>query len=177
MKTEQLKQLEQSVINKDEIEKVILDWFKSENENTTYLAHLINSKLKALSLPKQAVSDEEIKQFALSQMSDYDDDVNHQNTYHDGIILGAEFALSRQSEQKEDDEPYFGWCDVEGCEEEGCSGGNAWRKTGYWTVCTKHSDDNRAGKPQPEMKQKAIDRENSRDKETGYLTTPPNKGE
>ena len=24
-----------------------------------------------------------------------------------------------------DDEPYFGWCNVEGCKNEGCSGGMA----------------------------------------------------
>ena len=66
-------------------------------------------------------------------------------------------------------EPYFGWCDVDGCKDEGCSGGNAWRESGYWTVCTKHSQDHRDGKPQPKMKQKAIDKENSRDPVTGYL--------
>lgn len=59
-------------------------------------------------------------------------------------------------------EPYFGWCDVEGCDNEGCSGGNAWRETGYWTVCSKHSAANRKGETQPKMKQEAIDRENSR---------------
>jgi len=66
-------------------------------------------------------------------------------------------------------EPYYGWCDVWGCKNEGCSGGNAWRDTGYWTVCSKHADDCRAGKPQPKMKQKSIKRENSRDKKTGCL--------
>lgn len=74
-----------------------------------------------------------------------------------------------------DDEPYFGWCDVDGCEQEGCSGGNAWSNTGYWTVCRKHSQDNRDGKPQPKMKQVAIDREKGRDPETGYLKPPPKK--
>ena len=74
----------------------------------------------------------------------------------------------------EEYEPYFGWCDVNGCEGEGCSGGNAWRDTGYWTVCSKHADMYREGKQQPKMKKKAIDRENSRDKETGYL---PNDAE
>ena len=69
-------------------------------------------------------------------------------------------------------EPYFGWCDVAGCELEGCSGGNAWRESGYWTVCYKHADDYRNGKPQPEMKQSAIDKENSRDPVTGYLPSP-----
>jgi hypothetical protein len=69
---------------------------------------------------------------------------------------------------EKDNEPYFGWCDVKGCHSEGCSGGNAWNETGYWTVCSKHSQQNRDGKPQPEMKQSAIDRENSRTKD-GYL--------
>jgi len=72
--------------------------------------------------------------------------------------------------ENEPKEPYFGWCDVEGCNKEGCSGGMAWNDTGYWTVCTEHSQDYRAGKPQPKMKQEAIDREKSRDKKTGWLT-------
>ena len=66
-------------------------------------------------------------------------------------------------------EPYFGWCDVSGCKNEGCSGGNAWRETGYWTVCSDHATKYREGNPQPTMKKSAISRENSRDKETGYL--------
>ena len=70
----------------------------------------------------------------------------------------------------DDYEPYFGWCDVDGCENEGCSGGNAWRKTGYWTVCYKHADDFRKGLEQPKMKQTAIKRENKRNKKTGYLS-------
>ncbi len=65
-------------------------------------------------------------------------------------------------------EPYMGWCDVKGCTNEGCSGGNAWRETGYWTVCYKHSDMYRKGEPQPEMKKWAIAREESRDA-NGYL--------
>lgn len=70
----------------------------------------------------------------------------------------------------EEYEPYFGWCDVDGCENEGCSGGNAWRNTGYWTVCYKNSDDHRKGLEQPKMKQTAIERERKRDKKTGYLS-------
>ena len=66
-------------------------------------------------------------------------------------------------------EPYFGWCDVEGCKNEACSGGNCWRETGYWSVCRNHSSNWRAGKPQPKMKDKAIRREASRD-EDGFLT-------
>lgn len=73
----------------------------------------------------------------------------------------------------EDYEPYFGWCDVEGCDRGGCSGGNAWRETGYWTVCPVHAEDYRKGMPQPKMKQEAIDRENSRDPITHCLPAPP----
>jgi hypothetical protein len=74
----------------------------------------------------------------------------------------------------EADEPYFGWCDVEGCENEGCSGGIAWEDSGYWTVCHKHSDEYRKGLPQPKMKQTSIDRENSRG-EDGRLPLKPKK--
>lgn len=59
-------------------------------------------------------------------------------------------------------EPYFGWCNVEGCDREGANGGVCWRETGYWTVCSKHSQEYRDGKPQPKMKQFAIDREKRR---------------
>ena len=69
----------------------------------------------------------------------------------------------------DDNEPYFGWCDVDGCENESCCGGTAWKKTGYWKVCSKHSNDFRNGKSRPKMKQKSVDRENGRDKTTGYL--------
>ena len=67
-------------------------------------------------------------------------------------------------------DPYFGWCDVSGCKNEGSSGGISWEKTGHWTTCPKHSRDAREGKPQPKMKEKAIKRENSRDPKTGFLT-------
>ena len=70
---------------------------------------------------------------------------------------------------KELSEPYFGWCDVEGCDKEGCSGGNAWRDSGYWTVCYKHAQDYRDRKPQPKMKKASVKKESLRDKKTGYL--------
>jgi hypothetical protein len=60
-------------------------------------------------------------------------------------------------------------CDVEGCKSNVSSGGCAWEETGYWSVCSQHAGESRNGKPQPKMKQSAIDRENSRDKTTGYL--------
>jgi hypothetical protein len=66
------------------------------------------------------------------------------------------------SSKKEKYVPYFGWCDVKGCKNEGCSGGNAWRETGYWTVCTKHSVMYMEGKEQPEMKINSIKREKRR---------------
>lgn len=66
-------------------------------------------------------------------------------------------------------EPYFGWCDVEGCENEGANGGGCWRQSGYWTVCSKHSAEYREGKDQPKMKKSAIDREKRRGAD-GILT-------
>lgn len=66
------------------------------------------------------------------------------------------------TESEQEYEPYYGWCDVEGCENEGANGGGCWRETGYWTVCSKHSQEYREGKPQPPMKQSAIDREKRR---------------
>ena len=84
---------------------------------------------------------------------------------HEAIILCKECT------EEENAEPYFNLCDVEGCENEECSGGRAWRETGYWSVCSDHSKDNREGRPQPKMKQASIDREKKRDKKTGYLST------
>ncbi|HDY68758.1 hypothetical protein LCGC14_1228000 [marine sediment metagenome] len=78
--------------------------------------------------------------------------------------------LRKENREKQSrDEPYFGWCNVEGCKNEGCSGGMAWRETGYWTVCSDHSQMHRNGESQPKMNQKAIEKEKSRDKKTGYL--------
>ena len=72
------------------------------------------------------------------------------------------------SEEGYEHEPYFGWCNVEGCDNEGANGGGCWRETGYWTVCSKHSSEYRAGKSQPPMKQWAVEREKRRD-ENGVL--------
>lgn len=72
-------------------------------------------------------------------------------------------------DSKTSDEPYFGWCDVSGCENEGCCGGTQWKQTGFWVLCSKHSADARDGKPQPKMKRYAISREQQRDNE-GVLT-------
>jgi hypothetical protein len=69
------------------------------------------------------------------------------------------------TESKEEYEPYFGWCNVEGCENEGANGGGCWRDTGYWIVCSKHSSEYREGNTQPPMKQSAIDREKRRGKD------------
>ncbi len=67
-----------------------------------------------------------------------------------------------KTDSDEEYEPYFGWCNVEGCENEGANGGCCWRETGYWTVCCKHASEYRAGKPQPKMQQKYIDKEATR---------------
>lgn len=71
--------------------------------------------------------------------------------------------------EKDAYDPYWYWpqCDVEGCEGVSCNNGNHWGKE-YWCLCAEHSKDKREGKPQPIMKQSAIDRENSRD-ENGCL--------
>ena len=62
-------------------------------------------------------------------------------------------------------------CDVEGCAEWVEAQGGMWRETGYWCLCRDHSRSYREGKPQPKMKQRAIDRETSRG-EDGCLPIP-----
>ena len=74
-------------------------------------------------------------------------------------LLDVSVSLTDSDEEYE---PYFGWCNVEGCENEGANGGCCWRETGYWTVCSKHASEYRAGKPQPKMQQKYIDKEATR---------------
>lgn len=104
-------------------------------------------------------------------------DVNHHLDAGDWVIAEACVKMAEWMKgqvktvapELTDDEPYFGWCDVEGCSNEGVSGGNCWKNTGYWTACSKHASDYRNGKPQPKMEQSAIDREDSRDKITGWL--------
>ena len=93
--------------------------------------------------------------------------VNRKLTYDNVIDKAIEIMKNSIYMEPEGSTPYL--CDVDGCEEEGCSGGTAWRKTGYWTVCSKHLGDFQQGKPQTKMKQSAIDKENTRDKKTGYL--------
>jgi len=63
---------------------------------------------------------------------------------------------------------YWGVCDVKGCNEESCSGGMCWRDSGYWRVCRSCYQKFKEGKPQPQMKKRAIKRELNRDK-YGYL--------
>lgn len=71
----------------------------------------------------------------------------------DKQLLGLFNVSLSLTDSEEEYEPYFGWCNVEGCEREGANGGGCWRETGYWTVCSKHSQEYREGKPQPPMKQ------------------------
>ena len=73
--------------------------------------------------------------------------------------------------------PFWGMCDVEGCEKENCSGGGCWRETGYWQVCSDHAQMFMDGKPQPKMKDAAIKKEATRDPKTGYLPIPSTKEE
>ena len=80
--------------------------------------------------------------------------------------LGAEILESLRTrtallleQPEEEDEPYFGWCDVAGCQCAAGSGGSGWRKSGYWRLCSKHILGYRDGEPQPKMKASAILRE------------------
>ena len=102
--------------------------------------------------------------------ADYDGLVGMLESFIKSLLKKQRGEIEKEYNVGEHYEPFFGWCDVEGCEDEGCCGGTVWRKTGYWTACIKHAQEHRDGKPQPKMKQSAIDRENSRDPETGYLT-------
>ena len=85
--------------------------------------------------------------------------------------LMRECLLQSQIIPSDEHDPYWYWpqCDVSGCKGVSSSGGLHWRETGYWSICTKHGDMCRAGKPQPKMRKSTIDREVSRDPETGYL--------
>lgn len=69
-------------------------------------------------------------------------------------------------------EIFTNYCDVQGCGIPAASGGNCWRETGYWSICSIHSQEHREGKPQPQMKQEAIEREASRLTD-GTLPIPP----
>lgn len=57
-------------------------------------------------------------------------------------------------ERKKEIQPCFGFCRVYGCAKEGCRGGTVWREIGFWTVCSEHLAEYRAGKPPPKMKEK-----------------------
>lgn len=50
-------------------------------------------------------------------------------------------------------------CDVKDCAEWVVAQGGMWRETGYWCLCSNHSRAHREGKVQPEMKQRAVERE------------------
>ena len=65
--------------------------------------------------------------------------------------------------------PYWGMCDVDGCDEESCSGGVCWFDTGYWSICHKHYQSYLDDDSQPKMEKLAIAREKSRDKK-GMVT-------
>ena len=60
-------------------------------------------------------------------------------------------------------------CDVAGCMEFTVAQGGMWADTGYWCLCEKHSPLSRQGNKQPEMKQRALDREARRDPVTRCL--------
>lgn len=57
-------------------------------------------------------------------------------------------------------------CDVLGCPGWVVSQGGLWMQTGFWYLCDKHNLVAINGKPQPEMKQRAMDREATRRRAT-----------
>ena len=77
--------------------------------------------------------------------------------------LELAFATLGWSDPKEF-EDMNGICDVEGCMDWTVAQGGMWAETGYWCLCSTHSAMFREGKPQPQMKERAIKREASRDK-------------
>lgn len=84
-------------------------------------------------------------------------------------LINQEVERRIKERMNEDKEPYMGWCEVNGCNNEGASGGCYWSDTGYWTICSKHGEDCRNGLPQPKMKVEAVEREKNRDPQTGFL--------
>ena len=99
--------------------------------------------------------------FLLPEEHDWDEFIKIDKSLREELT-----ALESETEDEEY-EPYFGWCDVAVCDNEGCCGGTGWRETGYWTLCPKHSSMARDGESQPPMKQASIKRESTRDKVTG----------
>jgi hypothetical protein len=53
-------------------------------------------------------------------------------------------------------------CDVQGCNMTAVNQGGHWKDSGYWCVCTEHSQMGRDGKLRPRMKREAIEREKNR---------------
>ena len=82
--------------------------------------------------------------------------------YYDSGKALAEI-MELVDEYAEEYEEQLAKCDVKGCSDTPSSGGMCWRKTGYWNVCSKHFIEHQAGKPQPEMKPEAIEREKARE--------------
>lgn len=93
--------------------------------------------------------------------------------------LEQRLLLSSEAEKGEEYDPYWYWpqCDVEGCEGVSCNGGGCWRDTGYWSVCPIHAQQFRDGKPQPRMKQSAIDKEATRLPDGTLPPSPPSAQE
>lgn len=60
-------------------------------------------------------------------------------------------------------------CDVDGCHKQSTNGGCYWKEAGYWRLCSEHFTYGFQGNQQPPMKQSALDREVTRNKQTGNL--------
>ncbi len=94
---------------------------------------------------------------------------NGKSVMHTGGLSALESAFETLgwSDPKEVDDMDGCICDVEGCAEWISCQGGAWSETGYWCLCSDHYHSARE-KAQPKMKERAIKREASRDKD-GHL--------
>ena len=92
------------------------------------------------------------------------------NEFDSEYVEWLEEKIDLLTQEVEVDEYGFGTCDVNGCELESCNSGGCWIETGYWSVCSKHSEQFRSGLPVPHMKSSAFLREASR-KDDGCLPT------
>lgn len=76
---------------KDKIEKLIIDWLKSDNENTTYIA----DKICVLLANDPDFSDIELEEKANDQMFVSEDDLTDSQIYREGFFDGAVWVRNK----------------------------------------------------------------------------------
>jgi len=142
--------------------KSVLKINKNKEKNQPTIKQL-EATNKAYQLRQEAQNDNDLAEMlGLSKVTLYTR-LKRNNWKKPELALIDQLKISLSLTDSDDEyEPYFGWCNVEGCENEGANGGGCWPETGYWTVCSKHAAEYRAGQPQPKMQQKYIDKEATR---------------